>query len=71
MLVRTRLMLKCPHCHESKLINVTILDEVVGPVMCETCVAAAIVNRRLGRQAEPETPHGKPDGDVALDVDAA
>jgi hypothetical protein len=71
MLVRTRLMLECPHCRESKLINVTILDEVVGPVMCEACVAEAIVNRRLARPAEPATPHGEPDGNVALDVDAA
>jgi hypothetical protein len=71
MLVRTRLMLECPHCRESKLINVTILDDVVGPVMCEACVAEAIVNRRLGRQAELETPHGKPNGEVTLDADAA
>ena len=49
-------MLECPHCRESKLINVTILDEVVGPVMCEACVAEAIVNRRLGKLADPQPP---------------
>jgi hypothetical protein len=57
-------MLECPHCGESKLINVTILDDVVGPVMCESCVAQAILERRLAKQAEsaaalaptPETP---------------
>ena len=52
MMVRTRLMLECPHCGEAKLINVTILDDVVGPVMCESCVAQTILERRLAKQAE-------------------
>ena len=60
MMVRTRLMLECPHCGESKLINVTILDDVVGPVMCESCVAQTILERRLARQAESASPPVEP-----------
>jgi hypothetical protein len=56
MMIRTRLMLECPHCGESKLINVTILDDVVGPVMCESCVARAIMERRLSKLNESVMP---------------
>ena len=56
MMVRTRLMLQCPHCGESKLINVTILDDVVGPVMCESCVARAILERDSPSWTESATP---------------
>ena len=64
-------MLECPDCGESKLINVTILDDVVGPVMCESCVARTIMERRLSRLDEsatssngatPEVPDSKPHG---------
>jgi hypothetical protein len=60
MMVRTRLMLQCPHCGESKLINVTILDDIVGPVMCESCVAQTILERRLAKLAESATPPSEP-----------
>ena len=52
MMIRTRLMLECPHCGESKLINVTILDDEVGPVMCESCVARTIMERRVSKLDE-------------------
>ena len=60
MMVRTRLMLECPHCGESKLINVTILDDVVGPVMCESCVARLILERRLAKQDASAMPSSEP-----------
>ena len=60
MMIRTRLMLECPHCGESKLINVTILDDVVGPVMCESCVARTIMERRVTRLDEPASPSHEP-----------
>ncbi|MGZ4316534.1 MAG: hypothetical protein ACXVRS_11985 [Gaiellaceae bacterium] len=64
MMVRTRLMLECPHCGESKLINVTILDDVVGPVMCESCVARTIMERRVSRLDESATPSNGSTPDV-------
>jgi hypothetical protein len=64
MMVRTRLMLECPHCGESKLINVTILDDVVGPVMCESCVARTILERRLAKQDAPAMPSSEPASDL-------
>jgi hypothetical protein len=64
MMVRTRLMLECPHCGESKLINVTILDDVVGPVMCESCVARTILERRLARLDEAATRTSEPAPEV-------
>jgi hypothetical protein len=66
MMVRTRLMLECPHCGESKLINVTILDDVVGPVMCESCVARTILARRLAKLDNAATPPSEPTPQVPL-----
>ena len=60
MMVRTRLMLECPHCGESKLITVSILDDVVGPVMCESCVARTILERRLAKLDESALPSSEP-----------
>jgi hypothetical protein len=69
MLIRTRLMLECPHCGESKLINVTILDDVVGPVMCESCVARTIMERRVSRLDEAASPsHESTPGAPRLEV---
>jgi hypothetical protein len=51
MITRARLMLECPQCHEPKLISVTIIDDVVGPFMCQSCVAGATMARRA---PEPE-----------------
>ena len=46
MITRARLMLECPQCHEPKLISVTIIDDVVGPFMCQSCVVDATMARR-------------------------
>ena len=47
MITRARLMLECPECRESKLISVTIIDDVVGPFMCQSCVVQTTMARRL------------------------
>jgi hypothetical protein len=52
MITRARLLLECPQCRESKLINVTIMDDAMGPVICDTCVARAVMDRRM---AGPDT----------------
>ena len=65
MMIHTRLMLECPHCGESKLINVTILDDAMGPVMCEPCVARTIMARRLARPAAPAAPSNGSTPDVS------
>ena len=46
MIVRTRIMLKCPGCDEHKLMRVTIIDDVAGPSMCDACIAQALTKRR-------------------------
>ena len=51
MIVRTRMLLKCPACDEHKLMSVTIIDDVVGPFMCQSCVVDATMARRA---AAPE-----------------
>ena len=57
MISHARLLLKCPHCGDMKLIGVTFVDEVMGPVMCDSCVMA----RRIAR---PEEPAATPDADL-------
>ena len=46
MIVRTRMLLKCPACDEHKLMSVTIIDDVAGPTMCDACIAQALTKRR-------------------------
>lgn len=46
MITRARLMLECPQCHAPKLISVTIIDDLVGPFMCQSCVVDATMARR-------------------------
>jgi hypothetical protein len=46
MITRTRLMLKCRACEQHKLMNVTIIDDVAGPAMCDACIAQALIERR-------------------------
>ena len=63
MIVRARMMLKCPGCDETKLMSVTIIDDVAGPAMCDACLAQALTKRRhanhltpAARLAPPATP---------------
>jgi hypothetical protein len=64
MITRARLMLECPECRESKLIGVTIMDDVVGPFMCEACVVQTMLSRRLA--AETHTSVGEPRTQLGL-----
>jgi hypothetical protein len=57
MITRARLLLECAQCGESKLINVTIMDDAMGPVICDSCVARAVMARRL---SGPEAVAGDP-----------
>jgi hypothetical protein len=38
-----RFLLECPHCGESKLINVAVSDDgLMGPVKCDECKTASL-----------------------------
>lgn len=57
MLIRTRLKLECARCGEPKLISVTIIDDAVGPAICDECVVQAMIARRnTGSPTPPPVP---------------
>jgi hypothetical protein len=51
VIVRTRMMLKCPGCDEPKLISVTIIDDIAGPALCDSCVTRVKLERRQAEVA--------------------
>jgi hypothetical protein len=51
MILRTRMMLKCPGCDEPKLMSVTIIDDVAGPALCDSCIAHAKLQQRQAAEA--------------------
>ena len=65
MITRARLMLECPQCHEPKLISVTIIDDVVGPFMCQSCVVDATMARRASRAGAGARSHGLKSAEAA------
>jgi transcription elongation factor Elf1 len=66
MIVRTRMMLTCPGCGEPKLMSVTIIDDIAGPALCDSCIARAKMERRQAAQvAQPMPPQPSPRFDAA------
>lgn len=49
-MIRQRLLLQCPSCRESKLIDVAVRDDgVMGLVKCDECKARDILSRTVAR----------------------
>jgi hypothetical protein len=51
MIVRTQMIVKCLGCDETKPIQVTIIDDVAGPALCDAC----ITRRRTQQRHAAET----------------
>ena len=60
MIVRTRMMLKCPGCDEPKLMSVTIIDDIAGPALCDSCIARAKLQQRQAADAAQVTGSTQP-----------
>jgi hypothetical protein len=47
MIVRTQMTVRCLGCAETKPIQVTIIDDVAGPAVCDACISRRRLARRL------------------------